>query len=428
LRYRYTRFTGDDLEGVDLEELLSKLSDLLLASGFDDPYGSPDGDGTPSLQALHDAILEALLGGGLLSQDTVERLLGDPADADSRSKLDALADQILERLAQQGYITLPPDLDAERDWRDAQGRGQDREQPPARFEITDKSLDFLGYRALRDLLGSLGRSSLGRHDTRDFSTGIEASAAAKPYEFGDTLNLDPSATILNAVQRAGSAPDRDPDGGTTHPIVDVDYDDLMVVQGEYQSSCATVLVLDCSHSMILYGEDRFTPAKRVALALSNLIRHQYPNDALSLVLFHDSAEEVPLSQLARVRVGPYYTNTREGLRLARRILERQRKDMRQIVMITDGKPSALTRADGRIYRNAFGLDPFIVSETFAEVAACRKAGIMINTFMLARDYDLVAFVRRVAEICHGKAYFTTPQTLGRYVLFDYVNKKTRTVH
>ena len=156
-------------------------------------------------------------------------------------------------------------------------------------------------------------------------------------------------------------------------------------------------MLDCSHSMILYGEDRFTPAKRVALALANLIRLQYPGDALQVVLFHDSAEEIPLSQLARVRVGPYYTNTREGLRLARRILERQQKDMRQIVMITDGKPSALTRPDGRIYRNAFGLDPFIVSETFAEVAACRKAGILINTFMLARDHDLVSFVRKVAR-------------------------------
>jgi Ca-activated chloride channel family protein len=259
------------------------------------------------------------------------------------------------------------------------------------------------------------------------STGIEASGAPKPYEFGDTMNIDASGTILSAVRRqheAGRVAMADP----SRAVINVEYEDLMVVQGEYQSSCATVLMLDCSHSMILYGEDRFTPAKRVALALANLIRLQYPGDALQVVLFHDSAEEIPLSQLARVRVGPYYTNTREGLRLARRLLERQRKDMRQIVMITDGKPSALTRPDGRIYRNAFGLDPFIVSETFAEVAACRKAGILINTFMLARDHDLVSFVRRVAEICHGKAYFTTPRTLGRYVLMDYMDKKTRTIH
>ena len=202
----------------------------------------------------------------------------------------------------------------------------------------------------------------------------------------------------------------------------------MVVQGEYQSSCATVIMLDCSHSMILYGEDRFTPAKRVAMALSQLIRTQYPGDTLHVVLFHDSAEEIPLRELGRVRVGPYYTNTREGLKLARRILERQRKDMRQIIMITDGKPSAITQPDGRVYKNAFGLDPIVIRETFSEVSACAKAGILINTFLLARDYDLVAFVRRVASMCRGKAYFTTPQSLGQYVLMDYLDKKTRTIH
>jgi Ca-activated chloride channel family protein len=275
---------------------------------------------------------------------------------------------------------------------------------------------------LRDLLGSVGRSSAGRHDTRHLATGVEAIAAPKPYEFGDTMNLDPSSTILNAVQRLQG------EGHAQTGTIDVDYQDLMVAQSEYQSSCATVIMLDCSHSMILYGEDRFTPAKRVALALSHLIRTQYPGDSLNAVLFHDSAEEIPLKQLGRVRVGPYYTNTRAGLRLARRILERQKKDMRQIVMITDGKPSALTRPDGQIYKNAFGLDPYIVAETFAEVNACHKAGIMINTFMLARDHDLVAFVRRVAAICRGKAYFTTPYTLGQYVLMDYMDRKTKTIH
>ena len=210
--------------------------------------------------------------------------------------------------------------------------------------------------------------------------------------------------------------------------IDVGYPDLMVSQGEYQSACATVLMLDCSHSMILYGEDRFTPAKQVALALANLINYQYPGDALNVVLFHDSAEEIPVKQLARTRVGPYYTNTREGLRLSRRILERQRKDMRQVIMITDGKPSALTQPNGDIYRNAFGLDPQIIAEPFREVANCRKAGIMINTFMLARDHDLVSFLGRVAAMCSGKAYFTTPKTLGEYVLMDYMKKKTKRVH
>jgi Ca-activated chloride channel homolog len=427
MKYRYSKFRPEDLDGLDLEELLSKLSDLLLSSGFDSPYGMPydDGDGI-SPESLHDAILEALLNGGLLSDEMLEKLLGkdwQSAD-DAEQRLDQLIQQIIQKLQHQGYLTSPPNLEANRADHDRPGRGIGGREQNFKFEITDKSLDFLGYRALRDLLGSIGRSSIGRHDTREMATGIEASGAPKKYEFGDTMNIDAGGTILNAVtrQREQGLPQSTPFS------ISVEYDDLMVVQGEYQSSCATVLMLDCSHSMILYGEDRFTPAKRVALALANLIRLQYPGDALNVVLFHDSAEEIPLSRLARVRVGPYYTNTREGLRLARRVLERQRKDMRQIVMITDGKPSALTRPDGKIYRNAFGLDPFIVSETFAEVAACRKAGILINTFMLARDQDLVSFVRRVAQICHGKAYFTTPGTLGRYVLMDYMDKKTRTVH
>jgi Ca-activated chloride channel family protein len=432
VKYRYSKFTGEDLDDLDLEELLSKLSDLLLGSGFDNPYGLPYDDEDAqghSRQSLHDAILEAILNGGMLSEETLERLLGkDWRDReDAEEKLDALIDKIIEKLQSQGYLTQQP-AEQPREGQGGSGVGSTEQY---RFEITDKSLDFLGYRALRDLLGSLGKSSLGRHDTREMATGIEASGASKRYEFGDTMNLDASATILNAVLRTRSMVDEREamrDGRPSNTGIAVDYEDLMVAQGEYQSSCATVLMLDCSHSMILYGEDRFTPAKRVALALANLIRLQYPGDALKVVLFHDSAEEIPLGQLARSKVGPYYTNTREGLRLARRLLERQQKDMRQIIMITDGKPSALTRPDGRIYRNAFGLDPYIVSETFAEVAACRKAGILINTFMLARDYDLVSFVRKVAEICHGKAYFTTPRTLGRYVLMDYMDKKTRTIH
>ncbi|MEE2637192.1 MAG: VWA domain-containing protein [Acidobacteriota bacterium] len=423
MKYRYTRYTGEELD-VDIEELVSKLSRLLLESGFgsgaadpDDPYADDD---HRSEQALRDAMLEALLSGGLLSDEKVSQLLGDPADGESLSQLDELLDRLIQQMAQQGYITRHPDLDTERQQRQGPGGG-DEDSASMRFEVTDKGLDFLGYRALRDLLGSVGHSSVGRHDTRDLATGVEASGAPKPYEFGDTMNLDASATILNAVRRTGSS-------AVGSQGVDVDYPDLMVAQGEYHSACATVLMLDCSHSMILYGEDRFTPAKQVALALSNLIRHQYPGDTLRVVLFHDSAEEIPLGQLARARVGPYYTNTREGLRLARRLLERQPREMRQIVMITDGKPSALTCDDGRIYRNAFGLDPWVISETFTEVANCRKAGILINTFMLARDYELVSFVKRVTSICHGKAYFTTPHTLGRYVLMDFLDKKTRTVH
>jgi len=422
VKYKYTKFIGDPLDDIDIEDLVSKLSDLLLSSGFGSPHEFDQSEHT--MQALHDAILDALFNGGVLPEETIEKLLGEPADGDQedlRSKLEELIQQIIEKMGEQGYITTPPDLDKERERRQGRGGGTGQDQSPVTFEVTDKALDFLGYRALRDLLGSLGKSSQGRHDTREQATGVETTGAPKQYEFGDTLNLDAAATLLNAVQRQHEA-------GEPTSRINVTHEDLMVVQGEYQSSCATVLMLDCSHSMILYGEDRFTPAKRVALALAQLIKNQYPGDALKVVLFHDSAEEIPLAELGRVRVGPYYTNTREGLKLARRILDRTRKDMKQIIMITDGKPSALTQPDGRIYKNAFGLDPFIVSETCAEVAACRKSNIMINTFMLARDYDLVSFVRRVAEICKGKAYFTTPYTLGQYVLMDYMDKKTKTIH
>jgi Ca-activated chloride channel family protein len=425
MKYRYSRFVESLADGIDLSRLLESISDLLLSSGFGTPW-DPTNDDDRRMQALHDAILDALLNGGAMSDDMRNRLLsGDEPDGgadDARGdRLEELISELIDRLTEQGFVSL-----ADQPARQAEGaRGGRGPEGQARFEVTDKAIDFLGYRALRDLLGSIGRSSAGRHDTRDLASGIEAGGPPRPYEFGDTMNIDAAATILNAIGRRAREPLAGAEGGSG---IDVDYDDLMITQGDYQSSCATVILLDCSHSMVLYGEDRFTPAKRVALALSNLIRHQYPGDALNVVLFHDSAEEVPLGQLGRVRVGPYYTNTREGLRLARRVLDRQRKDMRQIIMITDGKPSAVTRPDGRIYRNAFGLDPFVLRETFAEVAACRRAGIMINTFMLARDYDLVAFVRRVARICRGKAYFTTPMTLGQYVLQDFLKNKTRTVH
>jgi Ca-activated chloride channel family protein len=416
---RYSRYTGEPADSVDMEELIKRLGDFFLQSGFESQYyGVSEFDPEKTMEALRQAILRALSEGDLLPEDLLDQLTKG-GSAKSDQELKELIDRLIERMMEEGYINGPPPQitpPPDKTQRGHVGAGHDA-QNQARFEITDKTIDFLGFRTLKDLLGSLGKSSFGRHDTRELATGVESGGISRKYEFGDTLNLDISSTLFNAVRREGAKV----------PIV-IDYPDLMVHQCEYQSSCATVLMLDCSHSMILYGEDRFTPAKRVALALSHLIRTQYPGDSLHLVLFHDSAEEVPLGELARVQVGPYYTNTREGLRLAQRILSQQKKDMRQIVMITDGKPSALTLEDGRIYKNAFGLDPLVVTQTLEEVAKCRKSGIIINTFMLASDYSLVHFVQKVAEICRGKAYFTTPYTLGQYLLMDYMSKKTRHIH
>ena len=419
---RYSRYSRDAADDIDLQELMNRLSDFFLQSGFRSPYGvfemDMEGSEERYLDHLREAILRALEDSDLIPPDLLDPLLQDP-DVSRNHQLGELIDRLVQRMEQEGYInqqqpgqvTPPPSETIGGEI----GPGSLHQK--ARFEITDKTLDFLGFKTLRDLLTSLGKSSLGRHDTRDLATGVESGGASKAYEFGDTLNMDISGTLFNAVQRNGAA----------IPI-ELDYPDLMVHQCEFQSSCATVMMLDCSHSMILYGEDRFTPAKRVALALSHLIRTQYPGDSLHCVLFHDSAEEIPLGKLARVQVGPYYTNTREGLRLAQRILARQRKDMRQIVMITDGKPSALTLEDGRIYKNAYGLDSLVVTQTLEEVAKCKRAGVLINTFMLASDYSLVRFVQKVTELCRGKAYFTTPYTLGRYLLMDYVSNKNRNIH
>jgi Ca-activated chloride channel homolog len=417
---RYSQYTGQWWDSLSLEDLFGELGDYLLRSGFRNRFLDEDleGDGEGGdLQDLYRAILEALASGGQIRYEDIEDWL-EGEESEGKKQLDQILKALLERMLEEGYITLPgQEAGAARPNPQGYVTGAEGDGGAVKFELTNKAIDFLGYRTLRDLLSSLGRSSVGRHDTQELSTGIEASEAPKPYEFGDALNLDIPGTLLRAVRRQGLA----------SPLL-LDYDDLLVHQAEYQSSCATVLMLDCSHSMILYGEDRFTPAKRVALALAHLIRTQFPGDTLSVVLFHDSAEEVPVGQLGRVMVGPYHTNTQQGLQLARRILTRQRKDMRQIIMITDGKPSAMTLPDGRIYKNAMGLDPWILKETFREVAECRRSGILINTFMLARDYDLVAFVQKVSEICRGKAYFTTPMTLGRYLLMDFMTKKMKTVH
>lgn len=411
-RVRYTRFTGDLSSSFDVEDLMQALSDFLLDSGFNDPYSNFSEFNNQTLENLREAIRQALESGELFDEEAQEKFESLGGD-----QIEELIDKILQKMQEQNFI------DAELPQQGQGEFGQANEN--ARFEVTDKGIDFLGYKALRDLLGPLGKSNLGRHDTRHEAAGVEVNGSSKLYEFGDTLNLDVTATFSSIFSREGI---RTAIEGEEHTPLNIEYSDLHVHQSDYQSSCATVVLLDCSHSMILYGEDRFTPAKRVAMALSHLIRTQFPGDTLNLVLFHDTAEEIPVSHLSRVRVGPHYTNTRDGLRLAQRILARQNKDMKQIVMITDGKPSALTLADGRIYKNAFGLDPLVIEETLEEVSRCKRSGIMINTFMLANDFTLMQFVQQVSAMCRGKAYFTTPQTLGNYLLMDFMSHRMKTVH
>lgn len=435
---RYSKFNGFDVFGVNLGDLMDSLSNQILDSGYNDDYWwtrerkKPD----DSLDALRRAILQSLLEQEILSEQDVEKMLADNDGKFKGSLLEELINQLIERLVEEGYLNLK-EIPAEqrREMRNGQGNGEVGEPRDIKFEVTEKGLDFLGYKTLQKLLGSLGKSSVGRHDTPHLDTGVEAALSSKQYEFGDTINLDVNATLMSAITREGlSVP------------INLEYKDLHVHQQDYQSSCATVVMLDCSHSMILYGEDRFTPAKKVALALAHLIRTQYPGDSLKVVLFHDGAEEVPIAKLGTTQVGPYHTNTAEGLKLARRILTAQRKEMKQIVMVTDGKPTAAyvepsnaayfgyrkysDNVPGEkrlLYKNSMGNDPFVMAETFKEVQACRKSGVMINTFMLASDHYLVEFVKQMSAMTRGKAYFANPNNLTQFVLMDFMKRRTSRV-
>jgi Ca-activated chloride channel family protein len=406
---RYSRYEAT-LQDLDMADLMRMLQDRLLASGFEDDPFAPDPDGGRTMQDLYEAIAEALFHADLIPEEMLQAAL--EADDWMDSELGETVRDLARRLEREGYLRAE-ESEAPTGTEGAGGEGDPGE---ARFELTDKSIDFLGYRTLRDVLGGEGGGTLGAHETRQRDAGVEAVGESRPYRFGDALNLDLSETFKSALTRGGEAGVR------------LEERDLHVQQAELHAAAATVVMLDCSHSMILYGEDRFTPAKQVALALAHLIRTQYRGDSLKFVLFHDAAEEIPLARLAQARVGPYHTNTAQGLRTARRLLKRENKEIKQVVMITDGKPSAITLPNGRIYKNAYGLDPMVMGETLREVGACRREGIQINTFMLARERELIAFVQRVSAMTRGKAYFTTPRTIGRYVLQDFAARRTRTVN
>ncbi len=413
-RYFYSKYVPNPLSELDLESLLERLRDFFLDSGFQGQF-YPGEPSPHSLQALYRALAHVLAGDDRLPEEWRRALAefdDEYPDGSLPEDVQDFLDRLIQRLVQENYLTVDQQASG-----DGQGAQSEADPSRARFRLTEKSIDYLGHKSLRDILSAVGRSSFGNHRVRELSTGVESDWHSRPYEYGDNLNLDVNATLMNAIQREG-----------LQVPLNLEYSDLMVHQTEHRSSCATVIMLDCSHSMILYGEDRFTPAKKVTLALAHMIRTQYPEDTLKVVLFHDSAEEVPMQQVASIQVGPYHTNTFEGFRQARRILMNQKNDLRQIIMVTDGKPSALTLPNGQVYKNSFGLDPYILSETFKEAANCRRSGILINTFMLARDYYLVQFVQRIAQISQGKAYLTSVDNLAEHVLMDFKANKTRVVH
>jgi len=401
---RYSRYEGS-LEELSAEEILSLLEDFLLDSGFSDPFQryDPDPDRKPTLEDLYDALLQALLKNELVPEDWLREARF--ANRKEETRLYRAIQGMIQKLKEAGYLRLPGEDPTE----PAQG-GYRGEAGEARFELTEKAADFLGLKSLRELLGALGRNPPGLHPTPHHAPGVEKTGETKPWEWGDPLDLNVPETLKKVVAKG---------------LENLRHEDLVMDLAEYTASMSTVVLLDCSHSMILYGEDRFTPAKKVALALAHLIRTQYPGDRVRFVLFHDTAEEIPLSKLPLAQVGPYHTNTKAGLELARTLLRKMGGEMKQIILITDGKPSALTLPSGEIYKNAWGLDPLILAETLKEATLARREGIPIHTFMLAREPELLAFVKKLSQITRGKAYLTSPRNIGKYLLLDFLNKKVR---
>ena len=396
---RYSQYEGP-ADGVDLDELVRHLQDFLLESGFNNDPWDPDPEAGRDFEDLLVAIAAALAAGELVDPE----LLSEAMDADDwlKTRLGELVRQLAQRLQEAGYVRF------------GQLGGDGSSGEPSRFELTARAVNQLGHTALREIMGPGAGRIMGAHRANRPGSGVEVSSSSRPYSFGDSLSLDAHETLRSAVRRAGP-------GGQ----VRIGHDDLYVHESELHTNAATVLMLDCSHSMILYGEDRFTPGKKVALALARLIASQYRGDYLRFVLFHDSAEEVTLPQLAGMQVGPFHTNTAEGISLARRLLQRQTAGTRQIIMITDGKPTAITLPGGRIYKNAYGQDAMVLKTTLAEVAACRRQGITINTFMLARDPALLAFVRRMTEMTGGRSYLTSADNVGQFVLQEFSRRRNR---
>ena len=290
--------------------------------------------------------------------------------------------------------------------------GEASRNAAGKLELTTRGERALRRQALQDVFQKVTALGPGEHRTAEIGGAGELSDETRPWQFGDTPDsLDASQTLSNWLRRTG---------GDDH----LAEEDLAVRERERHTSCATVLLVDVSHSMTLYGEDRITPAKRVALALTELILTKYPKDTIDVVLFGDDAESVPLERLPYISNGPFHTNTRAGLIHAQEILKRRKATNRQIVMLTDGKPSAI-HEDGAIYKNPFGLDPKITAKTLDEAMRCRRKGIQVTTFMMTGDPYLKDFVERFTEVCRGRAYFADSSRLEGFVLVDFLRNRRR---
>jgi uncharacterized protein with von Willebrand factor type A (vWA) domain len=299
-------------------------------------------------------------------------------------------------------------------------RGLIEEDENSLLKPTNKAVANIRRDALLELFRSLRKAPSGAHDTPFTGSGVERTSNTKNYNFGDQANnINFTQTFQNAYKRALRE-------GADIEGLDLHEEDIEIYETEHLTSCATVLMIDVSHSMILYGEDRITPAKKVGLALSELIMTKFPKDQLYVITFGDEAELITVSELPFLEVGPYHTNTRDGLRLARQLLRKSGNVNKQIFMVTDGKPSAMFDEYGRLYKNSFGLDPKIVNKTLDEAVACRREKITISTFMIARDNYLVNFVEELTRANKGRAYYSGLNDLGQFVFVDYVRNRKKT--
>ena len=354
---------------------------------------------------LDPRLLQALLDGLNLQRIFNQLLLASGGDPQH-------AMDWMRYLQEQGY--LPENLDLEAFFESLEDQQMVARDSEGMFQLTGVGERRIRRSAFEEIFSSLDRGPTGYHPIRDSGDGVEELPETRPYRFGDELHhIDMARSFQNSLKR-------------NFGQLRLAEEDLEVHETEHLTACATIVAIDISHSMILYGEDRITPAKKVALALTELIQTKYPKDHVGVVLFGDRAEPVFLSELPYIEAGPYHTNTREALQLSRQLLARQKQPNKQIFLITDGKPSAITEGD-QIYKNPFGLDMKIVNLTLEEADICRRQRVVITTFMIATDPTLRSFVEKLTQINRGRAFFASPDNLGEFILADYIRNRRKRV-